>query len=258
MKQKIILAFSGGNDSTFLLEVIYRFTDRICHAVFFQTPFVSPKTLESVYTYLENRGINYTIIPVDLLEDPSIVVNQPDRCYYCKKYMFEELLSHFDFPGENPRFIEGTNFEEAVSEHRPGLAAIEELGLESPLRKAGLTGEDIARLRKEYSIPEGVDQIGCLATRIPYDTPITPEILKKIDEAEDFLRKNGFHNVRVRYFGETARVEVDSGELGQLGQSSIREPFLEHMTELGFSRVLVDLKGYQKGSLDLERKGLKK
>ncbi|MBW1658901.1 MAG: ATP-dependent sacrificial sulfur transferase LarE [Deltaproteobacteria bacterium] len=254
MKQKIILAFSGGDDSTFLLEVIYRYTNRICHAVFFQTPFVSPKTLDRVYKYLEKKGINFTIIPIDLLEDPSIVVNQSDRCYYCKKFMFEELMSHFNFPGENPRFFEGTNFEEAMNEHRPGLAAIEELGLESPLRRAGLTAEDIAILRKEYSIPEGVDHIGCLATRIPYDTPITMEILEKVDKAEDFLRERDFHNVRVRYFGEMARIEVKADEIGRLGQEEIRVPFLKHMEDLGFSKILVDLRGYRKGSLDLESK----
>ncbi len=252
MKQKIILAFSGGDDSTFLLETIYRYTGRICHAVFFQTPFVSPRTLENVYKYLEERGINYFILPVDLLQEPSIVVNQEDRCYHCKRLMFEELLNHFDFPGENPRFMEGTNFEEAVSEHRPGLAAIEELGLESPLRKAGLTNGDIEALRKEYAIPKGVDQIGCLATRIPYDTPITPEILERVDKAEDFLRVRGFHNVRVRYFGDTAKVEVERNELERFGHPNVREPFLEHMEDLDFTRVLVDLRGYRKGSLDLE------
>jgi uncharacterized protein len=252
MKQKIILAFSGGNDSTFLLEVIYRFTNRICHAIFFQTPFVSPRTLENVYAYLEAKGINYTIIPVDLLQYPSIVINQTDRCYYCKKFMFEELMRQFNFPRENPRFFEGTNFEEAVSEYRPGLAAIEELGLESPLRRAGITGKDIEALRKEYGIPEGVDHIGCLATRIPYDTPITPEILEKIDTAEDFLRMRGFHNVRVRYFGEIARLEVNRDELERLGKPEVRESFLKHMEGIGFTRVLLDLRGYCKGSLDLD------
>lgn len=233
-----------------MLEVIYRFTNRICHAVFFQTPFVSPKTFENVYLFLEKRGINYTILPVNLLEEPDVIVNQPDRCYHCKKAMFEVLVNYFNFPGASPRFMEGTNLSEALQEYRPGLAALEGLGIESPLRKAGMTKEDIQVLRQEHRIPPGIDDIGCLATRIPYGTPITQPILEQIEKAEKFLRQRGFHNVRVRYFGDEARVEVDAKEIDRFAASSLRESFLAHLEELGFSSMYLDLKGYRKGNLD--------
>ncbi len=249
MKQKIILAFSGGSDSTFLLEIIYRFTSRICHTVFFQTPFVSVRTLKSVCSFLENRGINYTILPVDLLSDPGVVANQPDRCYHCKRHLFEELFKHFDYPSESLRFMEGTNFTEVLNEYRPGLTALEEQGVESPLRLSGMLEEDIETLRKEHGIARGVDDIGCLATRIPYGTMITQEIIKRIDEAEDFLRQRGFHQIRARYMGDTVKIEVNPNELGRLAQPPLRGIYLDYLKNLGFSGVLLDLKGYQRGIL---------
>jgi len=250
MKQKIILAFSGGSDSTFLLDVIYRYTNRICHAVFFKTPFVSPRTDENVCRFLEKREINYTILPIDTLQDPDIVVNQPDRCFHCKKLMFETLFQHFDYPVESLRFMEGTNFSEALSERRPGLAAIGELGVESPLCLAGITEEDIAALREELNLTSAVDDVGCLATRVPYETPITEEVLKRIDDAEDFLRQRGFRDVRVRFFDETVKIEVNKDDLARLMRQPLRGIYLDHLKDLGFSRALLDMEGYQKGALD--------
>ncbi len=247
MKQKIVLAFSGGSDSTFLLEIIYRFTNRICHAVFFQTPFVSPATLQKVYRFLEEKEINYTILPIDLLGIPLVTANGIDRCYHCKKALFESLLKYFDLPGTSQRCMEGTNLSEVLYGHRPGLKALEELGIESPLRKAGITEEDIKTLRREHNISPGVDDIGCLATRIPTGTPLKPKLLKVVDAAEDFLRQRGFHHVRVRHHGETARIEVAPDELNRFGNAKLRESFLHHLESLGFSSMLLDLKGYQKG-----------
>lgn len=250
MKQKIILAFSGGSDSTFLLDVIFRFTSRICHAVFFQTPFVSAQTLESVYKFLEGRGINYTILPVDLLSKPDITANQAERCYHCKRYLFETLFKHFDYPAESFRFMEGTNFSEVLNERRPGLVALEELGVESPLRLSGMMEEDIEALRQEHTITRGIDDIGCLATRIPYGTLITKEVIKKIDDAENFLRRRGFHQVRARYFGETVEIEVNQNDLMRLTRQPLRGVYLRYLRDLGFSRVFLNLNGYQKGALE--------
>ncbi len=252
MKQKIILAFSGGGDSTFLLEVIYRFTTRICHAVFFQTPFVSPRTLENIYKFLENRGINYTILPVDLLSIPGVAVNGKERCYYCKRHLFDTLFKHFDYPSETFRFMEGTNLSEALNEHRPGLLALEELGVESPLRLSGMLDTDIDVLRREHKITRGVDDIGCLATRVPYGIPLTRDVIKKINDAEEFLRERGFHQVRARYFGNTVRIEVHPNDVARLAQQPLRGGYLEYLGKLGFSRAFLDLNGYQKGRFDKE------
>jgi len=249
MKQKLILAFSGGRDSRFLLEIITRFTERTCHAVFFQSPFVSPETFKNTCSFLEEMEINYTIIPVDLLKNPSVTKNGRDRCYHCKRLMFETLFRYFNYPSEILRFMEGTNFSEAISENRPGLRAVEELGIESPLRQAGLTEDDIAILSKTYQMTGEADDIGCLATRIPFGVPITEEILKKIDESEDPLRREGMHPVRVRYFGKTARIEAGGETVGRLFNNPFRDRYIRLLNGLGFSNIFVDLRGYRKGAL---------
>ncbi len=250
MKQKIILAFSGGSDSTFLLETIYHLTSQIFHVAFFQTPFSSLRTAENAYKFLESRGFNYTILPLDLLKEPDVVANQPDRCYHCKKAMFEALLKYFNLPGVLPRFMEGTNFSEALHENRPGLRAIEELKIESPLRRAGMTDEDIAVLREEHHFHPPIDDIGCLATRIPYGTPITIDLLKRIDEAEEFLREKDFHKVRIRYMGDTAKIEVAQEELPRLVHPPFRNTLVDHLKGVGFKHVYVDMEGYRPGAFD--------
>jgi len=255
MKQEIILAFSGGKDSRFLLETISRFTGRALHAVFFQTPFVAPGTVESVYKFLKGNKINHTIIPVDLLSNPLIAKNERDRCYHCKNMMFQILFQTFDGSPEEVRFMEGTNFTEAVSENRPGLRAVEELGIESPLRRAGLTDDDIRTLSKAGQMVGEVDDIGCLATRIPYGIPITGKILGIIDKSEIPLRQRGLHDVRVRYLGKTAKIEVAGDSLEKLIEQPFRDWYINQLTRLGFSNIFVDIRGYQKGILDEERTG---
>lgn len=251
MRQKIILAFSGGSDSAFLLDVIYRLTNQKVHAVFFKTPFVSPVTLASVSRFLKVEGVNHTILPVDLMKNPDVVANRPDRCYHCKRHMFETLFNYFGNSIDSLRFMEGTNLSEVLEEQRSGLAAIEELGVESPLRLSGITEEDIAALRQEHAMTGVIDDVGCLATRIPYGTQITKESLERIDMAEDFLRKQGFHHVRARFFGEKTRIEVNMGQLNQLKKRSLRKAYKSYLETLGFYHVLIDNKGYQKGNLGI-------
>jgi PP-loop superfamily ATP-utilizing enzyme len=151
--------------------------------------------------------------------------------------------------------MEGTTLSEVLNEHRPGLRALEELGVESPLRLTGLMEEEMAALEAEYNFDEGVDNIGCLATRIPYGLPISSERLKRIDQAEEFLRKRGFRQVRARYLPQALKIEVDLISLPRLVQPSFRIAYLNHLRELGFSEVFLDLNGYRTGSITPMRSG---
>ncbi len=253
MEPEIILAFSGGDDSTFLLNVIDRFTHKRCHPVFFRTPFISPRTFGRVRSSLEERGGPYTVLEVNLLRVPQIVANRPDRCYHCKRYLFTALQRNFKGRRE-VRFMEGTNFSEVLDERRPGLSALEELNVETPLRLSGMTEEEMETLRREYHIPRGIDDIGCLATRVPYGVPITEEMIKRIDTAEEYLRQQGFHQVRARFYGSKVKIEVDREELARLARPSERDACRYYLHRHGFSKVIFDEVGYRTGALEKTKK----
>ncbi len=250
MKPPILLAFSGGRDSTFLLEVLEKLSHQHCHAVFFHTPFVSPHTLTAVRTYLERRGTTHTILEVDPLRIAAIAENTPQRCYHCKRLLFETLLRRFDDKHPRGRVMEGTTLSEVLQEHRPGLRAIEELGIESPLRLSGMLEEDLETLRVEYGFNEGVDDIGCLATRIPHGVPISRELLNRIDQAEAFLREKGFRQVRARYLRQALKIEIHREELERLVRQPLRNAYLNYLKKLGFSEIFLDLNGYRTGSIE--------
>ena len=253
MGPTILLAFSGGRDSTFLLEVIERFTQETCHAVFFHTPFVSPSTYQAVQGYLEGRGISHTNLEVNPLQLPQVAENHPRRCYYCKRLLFETLRRRLGDRSREFRIMEGTTLTEVLHEHRPGLQALEELGVECPLRRAGMTEETMEALRAEHGLDEGVDTIGCLATRIPHGIPITRELLRRIDEAEMFLRERKFRTVRARYLGQILKIEVHPDDLERLTQPSLRDACLRYLKGIGFHNIVLDLNGYRTGSIETLR-----
>lgn len=254
-REDICVAFSGGVDSSLLLklaaEAARREGNRVC-GVTFDTVLHPKADLEAAKSIARETGAEHRVIYVDELSNPKILDNPPDRCYLCKKMLFGQLLA---FAGEQGihRVIEGTN-EDDLRQYRPGLKAIRELDIHSPLAECGFTKEDVRTYAAELGIPSANrPATPCMATRLPYGTRIRREVLKQIEAGEEYLRSLGFYNVRLRVHDDLARIEVDQQDFS--GFMKAREEILSRMTGLGFAYVTLDLKGFRSGSMDEKIKG---
>lgn len=248
---KVAVAFSGGVDSTFLMA--------ICHEVlgkdnvkgyFVSSDLNASQDLFDVNVLGEMHDWNYEIVEFDLWGHEEIVKNSPNRCYYCKKALLTKLIDRAKADGYK-HIVEGTNASD-VEDFRPGLRAIEELTLESPLKESGLTKEEIRELSKKlYDLPTwNKPSSACLASRIPYGTSLSEENLKKVEEGENFLTGLGYYGCRVRYYGDLARIELDPKDFKKFLEQD-RFKVHEAFKELGFIYTTLDILGYQVGSTNL-------
>lgn len=243
----VAIAFSGGVDSTFLLKAAKEtLGDRVL-AVTAESAVFPRRELLEAEEFCKKEGIRQEQFVFDGLAIPGFSENPPNRCYLCKKQILSEILK---IAGEHgiPFVAEGSNMDDN-SDYRPGHAAVAELGIQSPLRAAGLTKAQIRQLSKEMGLLTWQKpSFACLASRFAYGERITREKLAMVEQAELFLQEWGFSQMRVRMHGELARVEVMQEELGRL--LSIRKELVQKLEGLGFSYVTVDLKGYRTGSMN--------
>lgn len=191
--------------------------------------------------------VSLEIVRVDEFSDPAILQNPPDRCYRCKKLLFQGLL---DFAEKNglKAAADGTNFDD-LSEYRPGLRALKELGIHSPLAEAGLTKSEVRRLAAEYGLRVSRKPSSpCMATRLPYGDTLTPEKLHQAAAGEELLKLRGFPVNRVRIHGNLARVEIPKGEFSRFLEQV--EEITEELKKLGILYVTLDLQGFRSGSMD--------
>lgn len=248
---KVAVAFSGGVDSTFLMAVCHEVLGREnVKGYFMSSDLNSSQDQFDVNVLAEMNDWNYTVIKFDLWDHEEIVQNNPKRCYYCKKSILEKIMQQAQEDGFDT-VIDGTNASD-MDDCRPGLRAIEELDLNSPLKEAGLTKEEIRELSKKvYDLPTWNKPSGaCLASRIPYDVKLSPENLHIVNEAESILTGLGYHGCRVRYHGNLARIELDPGDFHKfLDQDRLKVH--EAFRELGFVYTTLDVLGYQVGSTNL-------
>jgi uncharacterized protein len=246
----LIVAFSGGVDSTFLLKVA---KDSLGENVLAVT------ATSSTYPERESReaeglareiGARHIKIESEELDIPGFRNNPPDRCYYCKGELFHKLKEIAE--RENIKFIaDGSNLDD-LSDYRPGRKAAEELGVRSPLKEAGFTKENIRILSKEMGLSTWNKQsFACLASRFPYGNEINPNKLGMVDKAEDFLLSMGFRQVRVRHHDTIARIEVSKDEIVRLFYNGTSETISKRLKEIGFKYITVDLEGYRTGSMNL-------
>jgi uncharacterized protein len=183
------------------------------------------------------------------MTDPGFIANPPDRCYTCKQLIFAEIIRIAASMGMK-RVAHGVNLDD-LGDYRPGLKAAEEMGVMAPLAEAGLTKADIRVLSRRMRLPTwNKPSMACLASRIPYGRPITPEALKMVEAAEEVLQRLGFYGCRVRHHGEVARIEVVPGDLKKAMHPEVRADILESLRTIGFRHVAVDLEGYVQGSLN--------
>lgn len=245
----LAVAFSGGVDSTYLIMCAQKALGDKAIAVTANAPSFPDSELEKTREFTKAHGIRHRVAFTDELSDEKFCLNTPDRCYICKKAIFTELLRVSLLEGA-VHLAEGSNCDD-LSDYRPGLIAVKELGVLSPLREAGLNKEEIRELSRDMGLPTWrKPSLACLATRIPYGEPITREKLDMIDAAENYLRSLGFEQLRVRHQGTTARIELDRAEMGRVFSQDLGDKINEELRGIGFAYVALDLAGYRTGSLN--------
>lgn len=242
---KVAVAFSGGVDSTFLLAVAHEVLGDSVFALTAASVFVPRRELETAENFCKASGIRQIVFAADVLNIAGIADNPFNRCYLCKRVLFENFLRL----AEASVLVEGSNVDD-LGDYRPGMKALAELKIKSPLREVGLTKAEIRALSKEMNLPTwNKPSMACLASRFVYGEPLTPERLAMVEAAEDFLKGLGFVQLRVRVHGNLARLEVLPADFPKL--LTLREEVSARLTALGFIYVTLDLKGYRVGSMNL-------
>lgn len=246
----VVIAFSGGVDSSTLAAVCHRILKDKVVAVTARSPLYPPEDLEEARKTAEEIGIKHYIIETNELQNEDFTRNPENRCYYCKKELIEHLHNFAQKIGFKVIF-EGTNFSD-LKEHRPGFKAIEEKeNVFSPWVEAGFTKEEIRLLAKKLGLSNyDKPPKACLASRIPFGEKITEEKLKRIGMAEKFIREIcGVQQIRVRDHNGLARIEVGKEERNRLFNPEIMDKIAEKLKQLGFKYVTLDLEGYRSGSM---------
>ena len=245
----VAVAFSSGVDSTLLLKVAHDELGDKCIALTGSSESFPRTEQEESNSFCEKEGIQQVLFFSNELQNEDYAKNPKDRCYHCKHILFSTMQKLAKENGVS-YVLEGSNVDD-LGDYRPGLNAIAELGIKSPLREAGLTKDEIRQLSKQLELPTFQKQsFACLASRIPYGERITAEKLKRIEEAEDFLKKKGFSYYRVRIQDKLARIEVLPKDIECFMEEELRNEVVAYFKQLGFLYVTLDLQGYRTGSMN--------
>lgn len=248
--ESVAVAFSSGVDSTFLLyascealgkDNVMAITAKSCS--------FPKREFDETVAFCESRGIRHEICDSEELEIEGFKENPKNRCYLCKRELFEKIG---DIARNNglKYVVEGSNVDDE-GDYRPGLMAVKELDIKSPLRTVGLYKAEIRELSKKFDLPTwDKPSFACLASRFVYGETISEEKLSMVDKAEQLLLDMGFRQVRVRIHGNIARIEVEPGEISRIAEKENRERIAAAFKEYGFSYVTLDLTGYRTGSMN--------
>ena len=248
--QKVVVAYSGGVDSAFLLKVA---TDTLgkqhVKAVLAISPTYPSREYERALETAKKIGVAVDIISTREVEDPKFKNNPVDRCYFCKDELFTQIAAYIA-PGDFRLMIDGSN-QDDLSDHRPGRKALREKNIRSPLQEAGLTKAEIRDLSLQLGLPTwNKDALACLSSRFPYGETIDLKKLQMVDAAENFLSDLGFRNIRARHEKNSLRIEVSPSQIKLFADDAVREKVLEAMKSIGYRYVSLDLEGYRQGSLN--------
>ncbi len=246
---EVTVAYSGGVDSTFLLKVATDVLKDKALGVLAVSPTFPSREYERAIEVAESFGASIRIIDTNELEDDNFVNNPVNRCYFCKSELFDSIAKM----AEDQRFrnfVDGSN-QDDLGDHRPGMKALKERDVRSPLQEAGLTKKEIRDLSKVFGLPTwDKDALACLSSRFPYGESISREKLRMVDEAENFLSDLGFRNIRARHQGKTVNIEVDPEQTPQLLESHTKGIVEEYMTSIGYEIIQIDPEGYRRGKLN--------
>lgn len=248
--ERLAVAFSGGVDSTLLLEVAHQQLGSCVLALTAHIPMTSAEEFKAAEEFCEQRGIVMAISDPDVLSVPEVVSNDVDRCYYCKKTLFNSLLKAAH-EHEFTIVADGTNCDD-MSDYRPGLRALEELNVVSPLRDAGFTKDDVRQVSRLLGLSTWNKQSNaCLATRFPYNTRLEESSLRFVDGMETLLIQQGFSPIRVRVHDSIVRLEMSPQQLSAFCSSPVCSDVIARVKEAGYSYVTLDLEGFRSGSMNV-------
>lgn len=248
--ESVVVAFSGGVDSTLVLKLAREVLGDRVIAVIGTSEVYPRREIESAIALATEMGVPLMLIPTRELSDPRFASNPINRCYFCKNELFTKLTAIAREKGYR-YVVDGTNYDDAAHDFRPGLQAGKELGVRSPLLEAGLTKADIRQASAALGLPTwDKPSFACLASRFPYNTNISREALQQVDAAEEFLYQLGFRQLRVRHYGDTARIEVEPQDIPRLAEAEVRVQVVRRLRELGYRYVTLDLVGYRSGSMN--------
>ena len=248
-QKSVLTAFSGGVDSSLLLALAHEVLGGRAFAGTVASPLLPEKEKRLAKDFTAKRGIKHYLVDAGEMKDPRFIANTPDRCYICKAMHLRALLDKAQEHGI-ARVVHGVNTDD-YSDYRPGLKAAAELPVLAPLAEAGLCKEEI----REAARALGLDQwskpsMACLASRIPYGTPLTPGNLGMVERAEDFLQELGIGQCRVRSHGDLARIEVEESDFHKLGDALLRQKIIIEFQKIGFAYTSLDLGGYVTGNMN--------
>jgi len=247
--ESVVVAFSGGVDSALLLKMCCDVLGDRVLAVTADSPIHPAQEMDGAARTAESLRVKHLVVRTTELRNPRFAANSPDRCYHCKKGLLQALKGIAAADGFL-NIVEGSNADD-LDDYRPGAKAGDEMGVRRPLQEAGLTKGDIRAISKDLGLPTwDKPSLACLASRIPYGSPVTLEALASIDAAEAFIRSLGIAQVRVRHHGQTARIEVDPEDLEKLARGTNRLRIVNQLRGLGYIYVTLDLAGYRTGSLN--------
>ncbi len=248
--RRVVVAYSGGVDSTFLLKAA---VDTLGASNVLACISIGPAEPGNIYekarAMAKDIGVELMVVEAGELEDPNFTANNADRCFHCKSHLCRALLDVAHQRGF-AHVVFGTNHDD-LDDFRPGNKATKVFGIRSPLAEAGLTKDDVRRLSREAGLPTANQPASpCLASRIPYGLAVTEQRLRQVDQAEGVLRALGFVEFRVRHHDTVARIEVRPEDVAKLVAEPVRSRVIEKLKSLGFRFVTVDLQGFRSGSLN--------
>jgi uncharacterized protein len=243
----VAIAFSGGTDSSFLVHFASGISGLRLLAVTVSTPYMFESEIKEAASFCKKYGIKHRVINMEM--PGSIKGNPPERCYLCKKEVMQ-VVRRVAQEAEMTCIFDGTNADD-VADYRPGMKALKELGIRSPLLEAGLTKEEIRVLAGKEGLAISNKQSNtCLLTRFPHDSVIMPDDLRRVENAEMIMTSMGFEGSRIRLHGETARIEIRKEHFLKIVHEETRISIVSSLKKLGFRYITVDLEGYRSGSMD--------
>lgn len=245
---RVVVAFSAGTDSTLLLKVAREVLgEQNVIALTAVSPSLPEADRQEAESLARQIGVRHVFLASEELSNPAYVANTPQRCFFCKEEVYGKFVAYAKEHGYQV-VIDGSNADDAY-DYRPGRQAALRYGIRSPLQEANLTKAEVRQLARELGLPNwDKPSAACLASRIPYGTPITVETLRRIEQAEQVLHTLGFRQVRVRHHGILARIEVEPSDFVRLVEQ--REEITRQYKGLGYTYVTLDLDGFRSGSMN--------
>lgn len=247
----VVVAFSGGVDSTFLAAAAQRVLGDQALAVTAVSASYAEGELDRAQSLADQIGIRLEVVYTNEMENPEYVKNNPDRCFHCKTALADKLDEVIDqYAGKFEYLLYGAIADD-VGDYRPGMTAAKERGILAPMIEVGMTKDDVRTLSQQWDLPTwDMPASACLSSRIPYGTEVTVEALRMIDAAEKYLKAKGFVQVRVRHHEEIARIEVAPEEMEKFFVSELYAEVSRALKDIGYKYVTMDLQGYRTGSLN--------